>query len=222
MEMEPTKPLVVAKKLWKIIDIVFIMIKAGISKSKIMVDLNLLLKRGNKIAGKAIVNLLFHHHRSSFSCRSNDVHLSSSSFISPKEYEFSCSNSPAFNYPFKINHSQKRRHHHLIHKAAAKSCHYDDVATVQAMKRVLEMLNNNNNDHAVEEAPSPLTTLPGFGRSPFVRQLRVTDSPFPLKDEGDTQVDKAAEEFIKKFYKDLELQKSMAALESPFHDSWGR
>lgn len=64
---------------------------------------------------------------------------------------------------------------------------------------------------------SPLTTLPGFGCSPLVRQLRVSDSPFPLQDaeENNHQVDKDAEEFINKFYKNLKQQKRMAALESP-------
>lgn len=74
---------------------------------------------------------------------------------------------------------------------------------------------NSENSRVVEA--SPLVTLPGFGTSPVGRQLRVTDSPFPLKDEGDSQVDKAAEEFIKKFYKDLNLQKTMALLDSPYH-----
>ncbi|XP_044463497.1 uncharacterized protein LOC123194374 [Mangifera indica] len=190
MEMEPTPP-VGAKKLWSVVRIVFFMMKAGISKSKIMVDLHWMLKRGNKLAGKAIGNLIL-HHSSSFSCRSDD----SLSFVYPKEYEFSCSNSPAF-YPF---YSHKRKHHH------------------HAVQKVLDMLNN---EAAVEA--SPLTTSPGFGRSPMVRQLRITDSPFPLKDDGDNnQVDKAAEEFIKKFYKDLQSQKRMSALDSPYHDSWGR
>jgi len=68
--------------------------------------------------------------------------------------------------------------------------------------------------------------LPGFGngKSPMARQLRVTDSPFPLKDgkgeelEEDVKVGKAAEEFIEKFYKNLRMQKS---LESPYH-MWAR
>jgi hypothetical protein len=78
----------------------------------------------------------------------------------------------------------------------------DDVATMSAMKAVLEMLNN---DQAIVEA-SP--ALPGFGQSPMVRQLRVTDSPFPLKedDEKDNQVDKAAEDFINRFYNQLRKQ----------------
>lgn len=79
-----------------------------------------------------------------------------------------------------------------------------------------------NHYESVEASPM---VLPGFGKSPMVRQLRVTDSPFPLKDneEVDAQVDKAAEEFIKNFYKELKQQKKKAALESPspFH-KWGR
>lgn len=65
-------------------------------------------------------------------------------------------------------------------------------------------------------------------KSPFVRQLRVTDSPFPLKDgkgnnkeeeEEDIKVSKAAEEFIQRFYRNLRMQKS---LESPLCQTWAR
>ena len=61
------------------------------------------------------------------------------------------------------------------------------------------------------EVASP--ALPGFGRSPMVRQLRITDSPFPLKDiDEDSEVDKAAEEFIERFYNDLKKQKMDGSL----------
>ncbi|XWS72082.1 hypothetical protein CRYUN_Cryun02cG0010000 [Craigia yunnanensis] len=218
MEVEASPP-VVAKKLWNIVRIVFFMLKTGISKSKIMVDLHFMLKKGKYNAGKAISNLMFHHkvhdHLSALSCRSNDAHLS---FISPREYEFSCSNSPAF-FPFNA-HKRKHHNHHFYnnrhHFGKSSNYRYDDVTTVAALQKVLEMLNN---DAAVEASPM---VLPGFGRSPLVRQLRVTDSPFPLKNEGDSQVDKAAEEFINKFYKDLKLQKRMSAFESPAHNTWGR
>ncbi|EEF48191.1 uncharacterized protein LOC8268303 [Ricinus communis] len=206
MEVEASTP-EVAKKLWHIVRAVFFMLRKGISKSRIMVDLHLMLKRGNKLAGKAIGNLVYHHNHSSFSCRSNDA----LNFISPREYEFSCSNSPATFYPFSAH---KRKHHHHLH--FTKSYKYNDVTTVAAVQKMLEMLNNE-----VQVEASPMV-LPGFGKSPMVRQLRITDSPFPLKDEGDSQVDKAAEEFIKKFYKDLKLQKTVAALESPYHGMWGR
>uniref|UniRef100_A0A2P2MBD2 Uncharacterized protein MANES_16G110200 n=1 Tax=Rhizophora mucronata TaxID=61149 RepID=A0A2P2MBD2_RHIMU len=193
-----------AKKLWHIKRAVLYMIRKGISKNRIMVDLHLMLKRGNRLAGKAIGNLItFHHHHHHFaalSCRSDDA----LSFVSPREYEFSCSNSPAdgFYSFYAHHHNYRRKYHH-----SAKAYKYDDVTTVAAMQRMLEMLNNK--DVMVEAvAPSPLTALPGFGKSPMVRQLRITDSPFSSKEEEDNNglVDKAAEEFIKKFYKDLRLQ----------------
>lgn len=71
---------------------------------------------------------------------------------------------------------------------------------------------------------SPLVTLPGFGKSPIGRQLRVTDSPFPVRDDdGDCHVDLAAEDFIRKFYKELNMQKTMVP-DSPCPNSylWGR
>ncbi|KAG5225719.1 hypothetical protein OIU76_026756 [Salix suchowensis] len=214
MEMEPASTPEVGKKLWHIVRVIFYMMRKSISKSRIMVDLHLMLKRGNKLAEKAIYNLMFHshHHHSSFSCRSGDA----LSFISPREYEFSCSNSPANFNPF---YTHKRKHQLNLF---AKSYKYNDVTTVAAVQKMLEMLNNPDQVASGAVEASPLS-LPGFGKSPMVRQLRITDSPFPLKDEGDGQVDKAAEEFIKKFYKDLRLQKTAAAaLESPSYGMWGR
>lgn len=76
---------------------------------------------------------------------------------------------------------------------------------MNAVKAVLEMLNS--------EVTSPSPALPGFGRSPMVRQLRITDSPFPLKDiDEDGEVDKAAEEFIERFYNELKKQKMDGSL----------
>nr|DAD48858.1 TPA_asm: hypothetical protein HUJ06_018795 [Nelumbo nucifera] len=194
----------IAKKLWNIVRIVFFMLRKGISKRKLMMDLHLMMKRG-KLAGKALGNLMFHHH-SNLSCRSNDVQLS---FVAPREYEFSCSNSPAYpsHFPFHVN-KRKGHHHHRDQ---------DEIDAVNAVQKVFEMLNND----AVSVEASPLVNLPGFGKSPMVRQLRITDSPFPLRpSEEDSHVDKAAEEFIERFYKDLRQQKRMAALEASYHDTW--
>lgn len=90
MEIEPSPAAVIAKKLWHIIKTVLYIMRKGISKSKLMFDLHMILKRG-KIASKAIGNLRLHHNYSTFTCQSDDV---LTSFISPGEYEFSCSNSP--------------------------------------------------------------------------------------------------------------------------------
>ncbi|CAI0628668.1 unnamed protein product [Linum tenue] len=182
------------------------MLRRGISKSRIAVDLGLLAKRGNKLAGKAIANFLTFNGLDG-GCRSNGA----VSFVSPREYEFSCSNSPAALssfYPF-----HKRR----------KAPKHDDAATVAAVQRMLEMLNHSE----ASAAASPM--MPGFGRSPAtVRQLRITDSPFPAKDVGGDggQVDRAADEFIRRFYKDLKSEKATAAAmdqsPSPYHSLWGR
>nr|GMC96235.1 uncharacterized protein LOC109193649 [Ipomoea batatas] len=115
------------------------------------------------------------------------------SLRSPSLAYHSCSNSPA----------NKRRNHRRENKIDA-----------EVFQRVFEMLN----DRSEVDGSSPLTGLPGFGRTPNVRQLRVTDSPFPLKDseaEMNSQVDMDAEEFIRKFYTQLNQQSKKAALESP-------
>ncbi|KEH17422.1 Avr9/Cf-9 rapidly elicited protein [Medicago truncatula] len=170
------------------------MLKKNIAKSKKVAQLNLLLKRSKLAAIKAIANPLTLRH-----------HLFAS-FISPNDYEFSCSNSPAV-----IKFLNKNKNHH-------RGCHHDDVSTIQ---KVLEILNKV--DASSFSSPSPLVTFPGFGKSPVGKKFRVTDSPFPLKEEeGDddhSHVDVAAEEFIKKFYKNLNLQQKLAAIQSPYNNS---
>ncbi|KAK2982313.1 hypothetical protein RJ640_027410 [Escallonia rubra] len=206
MEMEQSPPLI-AKKLWNTLRIVFYMLRKGITKSQFLVDLNMMFKRG-KVASKTIGNLMLHHHyAATLSCKSDDVRMS---FVSPREYEFSCSNSPV--YP--TYYTRRKHHGHSHHRYH----HADDVKVVQ---KVFDILNNYEAATAVEASP---LWLPGFGRSPAVRQLRVTDSPFPLKDaEENTLVDKAAEDFIKNFYKELKQQKKMAAIESPSpYHKWTR
>ena len=169
-----------------------------------MMDLNIMLKRRGKIAGKAISNLMFHHshHGGSASSRfSGDRKLQ---FSAPREYEFSCSNTPHYFFPISKRHRHSHSHSHshslFFACAHAPATEDDDVVTFNAVKAALDKLNIN--ETIMEASPA----LPGFGRSPMVRQLRVTDSPFPLREaeeDRDHQVDKAAEEFIKKFYKEL-------------------
>ncbi|KAE9599612.1 hypothetical protein Lal_00021354 [Lupinus albus] len=203
-----------AKKLWKILRIMFMMLRKGIAKSKLMVDFNLLLKRGKLAAGKVIADtsMLHQHYFAAFTCRRPNL-----SFISSRDYEFSCSNSPTLPLHKYNNYHQ----HHCCHNRSlgwfSKPSHHNEVSTMDAVQKVFEILNNENMVEA-----SPLVALP-FGKSPSGRQLRITDSPFSLKDEEDHgQVDIAAEEFIKKFYKELNLQQKMSAIESPYHNLWNR
>ncbi|KAH0666480.1 hypothetical protein KY285_027686 [Solanum tuberosum] len=180
---------VVAKKFYKIVRVAYFMLRKGLSsKRKLMFDLNLLMKRG-KIAGKAVFqNLMFQGHNNI-----NHGHQSSSK----EYYEFSCSNSPAFHLPFHIN---KRINKH-------NQTEHDDVSMMNAaVLKALEMLQS--------ETASP--ALPGFGRTPTVRQLRITDSPFPLTSDTDNgeminHVDEKADEFISRFYRDLRREASTFA-----------
>ncbi|KAL7152445.1 hypothetical protein ABFS83_04G097500 [Erythranthe nasuta] len=199
--MEQNLP-IIAKKIWKMVRIVYLMLRKGISKAKLLAEFTLFMKRG-KIAGKAAIqNLMFHHHHHAAAASSR----SGGSFPAPlSEYEFSCSNSPA------APAAAANYFRHLLPFHLSKRKHSSSHAPPQPidgdmMAAAMEILGN------AAAAGSPY--LPGFGPSPMVRQLRVTDSPFPLRDvdQTDSHVDDAAEEFIMKFYKDLKHQNSMAHL----------
>lgn len=208
MEIETSQSVVVAKKVWNIIRVVLFMLRKGIAikKSKAMSELHVLLKRGKVAAGKAISNTLtLRHHYSS----------SAATFVAPRDYEFSCSNSPAIVFPTKRNNNKKHQHRHR-HQ-------YDDVSST--FQKVLEILQDPSTYSSTTS--SPLVALPGFGKSPIGKKLiRVTDSPFPLKveeNDDDCHVDIAAEEFIKRFYKDLHSQQHKLAatsIQSPYHNRW--
>uniref|UniRef100_A0A7N0UYG0 Avr9/Cf-9 rapidly elicited protein 146 n=1 Tax=Kalanchoe fedtschenkoi TaxID=63787 RepID=A0A7N0UYG0_KALFE len=222
---------IINKRVWSMVRVLYYMLRKGISKSKLQADINLLLKRG-KIAGKAIIhNLVLPHLTSSPSPLSHGQHHSRGRHMSPPptEYEFSCSNTPIHSFP--VFHSKRNKHSLFFGCAHAPRTDEEEdeeaVAAANAVKMVLEMLNNHNdianNDEKFERMmvqPSP--ALPGFGKSPAVpvRQLRVTDSPFPLHDVGgDRQVDEKAEKFIAKFYNDLKRQRILAT-PSPGRPWW--
>ena len=194
----------IAKKLQQILEAVYYMIKKGIiSKRKQMPDLHL-LKR-TKIMGKAMANVLtFNNHHNgaaAFSCSFMDPNTS---FYNPQEVEFSCSNTPS--YPsFHLNKRKNRKN-----ESAA--------AAAAAIARAFEMLSDIENcsdaESSVMPSPSPALMLSTLGSNcRTVKQLRVTDSPFPIlrEDEvADGRVDKEAEEFIKKFYQQLKIQQRIA------------
>ncbi|KAI3766575.1 hypothetical protein L2E82_16639 [Cichorium intybus] len=201
--MEQNVP-VLAKKVWSLVRVVYFMLREGISKRKLLIDLNRMMKRG-KIAGKALHNLMFHKHHHywpAFTTNHHSHHLSCPS-VPPGEYEFSCSNSPSTsNNTFSLFSSHKKRHSYN-HQAEGMDMMVVNAVVLNAMEMI----------HSETASPA----LPGFGRSPMVRQLRVTDSPFPLSSlHEDNQVDEAAEQFISRFYNDLRRQNTKAS----FGSSW--
>ncbi|URE43146.1 Avr9 Cf-9 rapidly elicited protein 146 [Musa troglodytarum] len=111
-------------------------------------------------------------------------------------------------------------HHHRDRRIGANmysafsSRHVDTDLSYYDPKEI-EMLNSEVFDaesSSVVASPSP-APMWGFGKSPAaVRQLRITDSPFPTRDEdaeADGRVDQEAEEFIRRFYEQLRLQRSV-------------
>ncbi|KAG6483329.1 uncharacterized protein LOC122017278 [Zingiber officinale] len=203
------------KRLWHLLRATYVMLlRKGLSKHKLLVNLDLLLKR-SKLAGKAIGNFLIHHHNhrnavgadacSAFSCRSITIDPSLAFYEYSKDFEFSCSNTPS--YPSFFLPACQRRHHGL-------DFGYDaDVAA--AMVRGLETLSAEMAiapDDADSTTATPSPVLLSWRNQAGVRRLRVTDSPFPViregKDDGG-KVDRRAEEFIKEFYEQLRLQKSV-------------
>ncbi|OEL35406.1 hypothetical protein BAE44_0003575 [Dichanthelium oligosanthes] len=239
MAMEPN----MARRLWHVVRAVLFMLRKGVSKRKLAMDLHLLLQRG-KIAGKALGNLMTahgHNHDKAavpppppqFSCRALDPALAVHDPRGVREVEFSCSNTPSYSYPSlhliptgKRRRRNNRRSTHRGANGAEPGWYNYDAADIA---RVFEILNNNDQllsgggDDTSAEQPSPLALIAtpspalwaSFGRTPaHVRQLRITDSPFPLRDNaagGDGgQVDREAEEFIKKFYEQLRTQQSLA------------
>ncbi|CAN1811450.1 hypothetical protein LINPERHAP1_LOCUS26222 [Linum perenne] len=212
----------VAKKVWQMARVVFFMLRRGISRSRIALDLTLIAKRGNKLAGKAIGNFLTFNgiigsrHQTTIT---NNKPIASNDAV-PGEYEFSCSNTPASNsfistfFNFNINKRNKNYH--------------EDVTTVATVQRMLEMINhNNNNNNEAIQSSSPeanfvsaaATPLPWLGK----QQGRIMESP----SEGG-QVDKAADEFIRRFYMDLKSEKAVVMMDdqsdqSPNYNTlWGR
>lgn len=248
--MEPN----MARRLWHVVRAVLLMLRKGMPKRKLAMDLHLLVHRG-KIAGKALGNLMTSHGHNShhdkaaaaaeaaavppqkFSCGRRGRPLDPSLAIydprGTREVEFSCSNTPSYPSLHLIptgkrrrrNNNNSRRGTHRGANGAEPGWYNYDAADIA---RVFEILNNNDqllsgggdDTSSFDQQPSPLALIAtpspalwaSFGRTPaHVRQLRITDSPFPLRDDVDGgQVDLDAEEFIKKFYEQLRTQQSLA------------
>ncbi|KAL5056973.1 hypothetical protein RYX36_028579 [Vicia faba] len=173
---------VVSKRVWKMVRVVFFMLRKGISKGKLILNLNMIFKRRSKLAGKVIANLMSHNHHHGGSTSNRHSHDSHRQFTFSRDYEFSCSDTTDNLF------SNGKRHHKYNDEAALADD--DEVTTMNAMKAVMDMLNN---DKTIAEAS---------------HALKLSYSPFPLRydDEKDNQVDKAAEDFIKRFYSQLRKQ----------------
>lgn len=176
---------VVAKKFWKIVRVAMCVLRKSLSKQKIMLDIKLMMKR-NKIGSykAAVQNLMFHFLHNINNRRPDHIESSKLPFCPPEDeyYEFSCTSSP-------------------ILDIKKQSTSEEDVVLMNvAVMKALETIKG--------EITSPDNHFHGFGR-----QLRITDSPFSVRDEAkelENHVDKAADEFISKFYRNLRRQSSLS------------
>ncbi|XP_072999441.1 uncharacterized protein [Typha latifolia] len=191
-----SSPPIDAKKLWSYLRAIFFMMRKGIvSKRKLVMDMNLMMKRG-KLLGRSLGNLMFHHH---------DRYYHSRSTTSPhpgfglREYEFSCSNSP--NPVF--FHAKRRRNYFPCLNAVV-----DEAADVTPRRVVFPQI-----EYSPHTSSSISQELVVIASSPF--SVRISNYSSEEDDDvGDHQgVDYEAEEFIKRFYEQLRAQSRIALLQ---------
>ncbi|KAG8070227.1 hypothetical protein GUJ93_ZPchr0006g42870 [Zizania palustris] len=166
---------------------------------------------------------------SSLSCRAVDPALA---VYEPsrgrREVEFSCSNTPSSTgggggFLGAARRRRRDRNHRRDDDVTAAGYDAAYIARVFEMLNDSEHLFNDDDDddnHAPAVAPTTTSTsstpppapcTPSYARSPAARRPRIiTDSPFAAADEGQ-QVDRQADEFIRRFYEQLRAQRSVAA-----------
>jgi hypothetical protein len=176
---------IITKRVWSMIRVALFMLRKGISKGKLMMDLNMIMvKRRGKLAGKAITNLMFPHHHGGSTSRSRPH--DEKRLATTREYEFSCSNTPK--YKFALNNKRHRNNYFAC--AHAPITQDEDIVTVNVVKAVLDKTVSNNE---VMVGASPV--LVGY-----------EETPKDIDTDVEVEVDKAAEAFIKRFYLQLGKQ----------------
>lgn len=150
---------VLTEKVNKTVRLIGFIIQNGVSKSnRVVQDMQEMMKRGKNI-GKALNNVMVRNHEA-LTCRTRDADVS---FVSPLEYQFSCSSSPP-----RLSRGVSR-------------------------KKLL----SPGTEHGRRQRRR------GTGNER--RRVRVERETVEV--EKEFHVDKAAEEFIERFYRELRLQK---------------
>lgn len=208
-----------AKRLWNVLRVSFFMIRKGImSKRKLIMDMNMMMKRG-KLMRKTLNNLLFHHHHHHH--HSKAMARGGSAL---QEYEFSCSNSPN---PVFFRVPTRNKHHFFPcinpPQVIEEEEDQEDDREKEA-KAVVLMPKTPEYDFSFhfgargervnmeDEKLSPLLL------SPFA--VRVSNYSSEDEDEDEEEggnysgrVDDEAEEFIRRFREQLGMQSRMQLLQ---------
>lgn len=208
MELHSPINSVMAKRLWNFLRIAFFMMRKGlISKRKLIMDMNLMMKRG-KVLGKTLGNLMFHHHSRS----------AASHGFSMQEYEFSCSNSPN---PVFFHAGKRKHHHHYFPSIAHFPCinGQDDPDEKEEPRPVILLPNIEYSPEWSYNLHGNASDLaPGEMLSSTASPLSIRVSNYSLEEEDNDggikrQVDDEAEEFIRRFYEQLRIQSRTALLQ---------
>ncbi|XP_026385726.1 uncharacterized protein LOC113281251 [Papaver somniferum] len=213
---------VIGKRLWRFLRIAYYMMRKGfMSKRKLLMDMNLMMKRG-KLMRKSLGNLMtfhsHHHHH-------NSHDLTRGSFGNPQDYEFSCSNSP--NPVF--SHMSKRKHHYFpcINPPNEEDLDEEEIEEEEAKAVVVVRPKVGYSPECAfsfqfSTAATP-DLAPGDSRfSPLLSPFAVRVTEYSSEEENEIQlegmrsnpeVDDEAEDFIKRFYEQLRLQSKTQLLQ---------
>eukprot|EP00262_Sarcandra_glabra_P007584 TRINITY_DN20478_c0_g1_i1.p1 TRINITY_DN20478_c0_g1~~TRINITY_DN20478_c0_g1_i1.p1 ORF type:complete len:220 (+),score=29.78 TRINITY_DN20478_c0_g1_i1:70-729(+) len=204
MEVPSSVNSAVPKRVWNFLRIAFFMMRKGfISKRKLIMDMNLMMKRG-KLLRKNLGNLMFHHSRS-------PAHG-----YGIQDYEFSCKNSPN---PVFL-HVTKRKHHYFpsiphfpcINPPEDPEESDENKKTVVVLPKI-----EYSPAYSYTQQPDAASDLAvGEKMSPLASPFSVRVSEYCSEDENDSgnhRVDDEAEEFIKRFYEQLRVQSRTALLQ---------
>ncbi|CAL0321596.1 unnamed protein product [Lupinus luteus] len=178
---------VIAKRLWNVLRVTFFMTKKGlISKRKVIIDMNLMMKKG-KFLRKSMRNLMHHNHQHAKNLARGGYGI--------QEYEFSCSNSP--NPVF--FHVPKRKHHFTFPCIKSNEVVEDESDELDAFEGYCE---ENKAIVLVPKTPENVFNI-GFDVSEFEEN----------EESGKGEVDEQAEDFIRRFYEQLRMQSQMQLLQ---------
>ncbi|MQL91399.1 hypothetical protein Taro_024014, partial [Colocasia esculenta] len=200
----------VGKKLWNYLRVAFFMMRKGlISKRRLIMDLNLMMKKG-KLLGKSLgKNLAFHHHHPSRSAappRGFGLGL--------QEYEFSCSNSPIPVFSHIGNASKRRLNNYFPCISTGAEDEPDESSTPGPVTAATPRIEYSpqcsylSYDLAPGEKLSPLPSP-----APFSVRISNYSSEEESEEGPGSQVDDEAEEFIRRFYEQLRSQSRIGLLE---------
>ncbi|KAM6543147.1 hypothetical protein CsatB_007594 [Cannabis sativa] len=198
----------IPRKLSNAVRLIMFMIQKGMSikRKRLMILIPDMMERG-KVLGKSFNDLMIRHN-TALGCSSHDVRMS---FVSPRDYEFSCSSTPPHRIysADRVSRNNKRRNgggrHRYVNANASNNINnnnnYKKHVDVGYYKQYYGS-GNTKQDDVVSVVSSVKSSLRGGGGG----STNGSDDEFP--------VDKAAEEFIQRFYRELLLQKLNLARET--------